>query len=139
MAKLKFKSVAYGGGSQELEKMSKELGGGFVAALKANQLAEAFISLVARKKKDGPALWDPKQLAVGQILSLKTYYNVTAINGGTITVNDQNGTTMQVSRNIIEKMHSATHFGKEVFMTMTGLADLLEDFSDTIFSACFNK
>ena len=36
MAKMTFKSVAYGGGSKELEKMSNELSGEFVATMQAN-------------------------------------------------------------------------------------------------------
>ncbi len=56
-----------------------------------------------------------------------------------ITVVDQNGTTMQVSRNIIEKMASGSHFAKEVPMNMTALAELLETLSDTVFTVCFHK
>jgi hypothetical protein len=107
----------------------------------ANQLANAFISLVARKKtaKAGAPLWDTTKFAVGQILSMRTYYNVKAIAGNVITVEDQNGTTMQVSQNIVEKMASGTHFAKEVPMNMTGLAELLETFSDTVFTVSFHK
>lgn len=47
-AKMEFKAVAYAGGSENLEKISKALGGVFVTALLANQLANAFISLVSR-------------------------------------------------------------------------------------------
>lgn len=135
VAKLKFKAVAYTGGSDSLQQIAKNLNGEFVTALLANQLANAFISLVARKQtaKAAAPLWDPKQLAVGQVLSMRTYYNVKIIAENTLTVEDQNGTTMQVSRNIVEKMASGTHFAKEVPMTMTGLAELLEGFSDTVF------
>lgn len=70
---------------------------------------------------------------------MSTYYNVTGIAGDSITVDDQNGTTMQVSKNIIEKMSSGTHFNKEVAMSMTALAELLENFFDTVFTVCFHK
>lgn len=49
VAKLKFKAVAYTGGSDSLQQIAKNLNGEFVTALLANQLANAFISLVARK------------------------------------------------------------------------------------------
>lgn len=81
---------------------------------------------VAKKAKAGPALWDTKQFAVSQILSQTTYYNVTAVDGGRVTVQDQHGNLMHVSRDIVEKMASGTHFVKEVPMNMTGLAELLE-------------
>ncbi len=70
---------------------------------------------------------------------MRTYYNVTGIAGDIITVVDQNGTTMHVSRNIIEKMASGSHYAKEVAMNMTALAELLETLSDTVFSVCFHK
>ena len=46
---------------------------------------------------------------------------------------------MHVSRDIVEKMASGTHFAKEVAMNMTGLAELLEQCSDTIFTVQFHK
>ena len=58
-----FKAVAYKGGSDSLKKIAQALNGEFVTALLSNQLANAFISLVSRKKKAGKPLWDPKQLA----------------------------------------------------------------------------
>ena len=46
---------------------------------------------------------------------------------------------MHVSKDILEKMWSATHFTKEVPMNMTGLAELLTTVSDTIFTVQFRK
>ncbi|TNV81452.1 hypothetical protein FGO68_gene12261 [Halteria grandinella] len=46
---------------------------------------------------------------------------------------------MNVSKDIIEKMASGTHFAKEVAMNMTTLAELLETFSDTVFTVAFQK
>jgi hypothetical protein len=79
-----------------------------------------------KKGKAQPALWDTKQFAVGQMLSQTTYYNVKEIAGDRITVEDQHGGLMHVSRDIVEKMASATHYAKEVGTNMTGLAELLE-------------
>jgi hypothetical protein len=41
--KLKFKSIAYGSGSESLTKMAKELGGNSEEILEPNQLSSAFI------------------------------------------------------------------------------------------------
>ncbi len=60
------------------------------------------------------------------MLSQTTYYNVKEIAGDRITVEDQHGGLMHVSRDIVEKMASATHYAKEVGTNMTGLAELLE-------------
>ena len=46
---------------------------------------------------------------------------------------------MNVSRDIVEKMASGSHSAKEVAMNMTGLAELLETFSDTVFTVTFYK
>jgi predicted transcriptional regulator len=46
---------------------------------------------------------------------------------------------MHVSKDIVEKMLSGTHFSKEVAMNMTALAELLETFSDSIFTVSFHK
>jgi hypothetical protein len=46
---------------------------------------------------------------------------------------------MHVSRDIIENMHSATHFKTTVPMNMTSLAELLETVGDTVFSVRFHK
>lgn len=70
---------------------------------------------------------------------MTTYYNVKQIGADRITVEDQNGTTMHVSQNIIEKMASGTHHAKEVGMNMTALAELLETCKDTVFTCCFHK
>ena len=46
---------------------------------------------------------------------------------------------MYVSRDIIEKMNSASHFKTAVHMSMTALAELLESVGDTVFSVRFHK
>ena len=46
---------------------------------------------------------------------------------------------MQVSKDILEKMDSASHFEKEVPLTMTQLAELMETCGDTVFTVVFHK
>lgn len=68
-----------------------------------------------------------------------SYYHVKALRGGDVVVDDHNGDNKTVSKEILEKWASATHFEKEVGMNMTGLAELIETFSDTVFTVCFHK
>ena len=91
---------------------------------------------VVRKEKP---LWDTKQLAPEQWLSQTAYLTVKDITGSRITVENSFGQTMHVSRDIIEKMHSADHFKTSVPMNMTSLAELLESVGDTVFSVKFHK
>ena len=46
---------------------------------------------------------------------------------------------MHVSKDILEKMDSASHFAKEVSMNMTELAELIEAAGDTVFTISFRK
>jgi len=46
---------------------------------------------------------------------------------------------MHVSKDILEKMHSGTHYKTTVAMNMTALAELLESVGDTVFSVIFHK
>jgi len=91
---------------------------------------------VVRKEK---TLWDTKQLAPEQWLSQTAYLTVKDITGSRITVENSFGQTMHVSKDIIEKMHSANHFKTSVPMNMTSLAELLESVGDTVFSVRFHK
>lgn len=84
------------------------------------------------KRKNAP-LWDCSKIAVGQWLSQTQYYHVTAIDGNRVTVENQWGNLMHVSKDIVEKMWSADHYDKEQGMTMTALAELIDTFSDTVF------
>lgn len=70
---------------------------------------------------------------------MRIYYKVKEINGDQITVHDQYGNTILVSKNILEKMNSGNHFEKEVHLNKTSLAELLFTFSDTVFQICFHK
>ena len=91
---------------------------------------------VVRKEKP---LWDTKQLAPEQWLSQTAYLTVKDITGSRVTVENSFGQTMHISRDIIEKMHSADHFKTSVPMNMTSLAELLESVGDTVFSVKFHK
>jgi hypothetical protein len=64
-------------------------------------------------------LWDTSKFAVGQYLSQNAYYTVTAIEGNTISIQNSFGDEMQVSKDILEKMDSASHFEKKISLTMT--------------------
>ena len=46
---------------------------------------------------------------------------------------------MDVSKDILEKMDSGTHFSKEVAMNMTDLAELITTCGDTVFTVQFHK
>ena len=46
---------------------------------------------------------------------------------------------MDVSKDILEKMDSATHFSKEMAMNMTDLAELMTTCGDTVFTVQFHK
>ena len=62
-----------------------------------------------------------------------------AIEGSRITVENSYGNQMYVSRDILEQMYSATHYAKDVAMTMTTLAEQLESAGDTVISVQFRK
>ena len=44
---------------------------------------------------------------------------------------------MNVSRDIVESMHSADHYEREVFMNMTNLAEVLQSVKDNVFTVQF--
>jgi hypothetical protein len=84
-------------------------------------------------------LWDTKKFEEGQYLSQLAYYTVTAIEAGSIEVKTQHGDLLDVSKDILEKMHSASHYKHEFPMTMTELAEKLEGAGDTVFTVNFRK
>ena len=92
--------------------------------------------LLKKIKRDKP-LWDTKQFKVDQFFSQTAYMNVKAIDDNRVTVKNSYGGEMIVSRDILENMHSADHFKKEVPMNMTGLAELLHSVQDRIFTVQF--
>jgi len=64
---------------------------------------------------------------------------VTAIDAKKITVRNSFGHELEVSKDILEKMHSAGHYEREKPMNMTELAELLESMGDTCFTVNFRK
>jgi hypothetical protein len=80
---------------------------------------------IVKKKPYGAPLWDIKKFAPDQYFSQTSYYRVINIDGKKLTVENQYGNILYVSKDIIEKMDSGNHFAKEVPMTMTELADIL--------------
>lgn len=99
-------------------------------------------AVAGKSKKAAPKqepLWDTKQFEMGQWMSSLAYYKVTAIEAKAITVKNSFGEELQVSKDILEKMHSADHFEKERNMNMTELAELLESAGDTCFTVSFRK
>ena len=65
--------------------------------------------------------------------------NVKEIDGKRITVENSFGDRMYVSRDILEQMESADHYEKEVQMTKTELAELLQGVQDHVFTVYFHK
>ncbi len=61
------------------------------------------------------------------------------IAGNRITVENQFGNTLYVSKDILEGMYSGDHFENEVAMNMTSLAELLQSVQDHIFTVTFRK
>ena len=90
-------------------------------------------------KRTTKPLWDTKKFEKDQFFSQTTYLNVKEIAGNRITVENQFGNTLYVSKDILEGMYSADHFKNEVGMNMTGLAELLQSVQDHIFTVTFRK
>ena len=58
--------------------------------------------------REGPK-WDLSKLAMGQFLSMTSYMTVIGT-GNMITVKNQHGHVMQMSKSLVETMYSATHY-----------------------------
>ena len=54
-----------------------------------------------------------------------------------VTVRNQYGHVMQMSKELIETMYSADHFEREIPLNMTGLAELLQNVQDNVFTIEF--
>ena len=90
-------------------------------------------------KRTTKPLWDTKKFEKDQFFSQTTYLNVKEIAGNRITVENQFGNTLYVSKDILEGMYSGDHFENEVAMNMTSLAELLQSVQDHIFTVTFRK
>ena len=89
------------------------------------------------KQRNGPK-WDMSKLEMGQFLSMTSYMTVLNMTG-LVSVRNQHGSTMQMSKELLETMYSAQHYDREVAMNMTGLAELLQSVQDIIFTVKFKK
>ena len=89
------------------------------------------------KHKDGPK-WSLDKLEMNQYLSMTSYMTVVNI-GDMVSVRNQYGSNMQMSKELLESMYSATHYSAEVALNMTGLAELLMSVQDVVFSINFKK
>ena len=96
------------------------------AAKKPIAKAEKPASPVAHKLKvrEGPK-WNLAKLEMGQFLSMTSYMTVIGM-GNRVTVKNQFGHIMEMSKSLIETMYSATHYEREIALNMTGLAELLQ-------------
>ena len=73
--------------------------------------------------KTGKPLWNPKKLEVEDIFSCISYLKVEKIDGNQITVNNHQGGSWFITKDIISRdMWSAEHFDKEVKCGMTDLS-----------------
>ena len=95
--------------------------------------------IVKEVKREGEPLWDKDQFEAKQWFSQTAYWTVRSIEGNQVRVQNSYGMQMDVSKDMLEKMWSANHFEKEVAMTMTELAELMENLGDTVFSVQFRK
>lgn len=101
-------------------------GGDNVAVTKQFIKATSYIlSSVLNKGKPAKKLWDSSKFAIGQWFSQTAYLCVRDIKDKAITVENQYGDKLTVTKDILEKMYSATHFKQEVPCTMTELAEVL--------------
>ena len=95
---------------------------------------------VAKAKRTGKPLWDPKQLQVGDNFSCISYLNVTNIDGNQVTVKNHMGGSWFISKDLLVRdAWSADHYDKEVKCTMTDLSEILESCQDTILKVSFRK
>lgn len=84
-------------------------------------------------------LWDISKIESGQFVSQTAYLRVTSISARSVTVENSYGKTICVSRDILEHMHSADHYDREVPMNMTELNELLSSVGDHVFTVTFRK
>jgi hypothetical protein len=83
------------------------------------------------------ALWDKKNLAVGNWFSSTSYFQVKDIKGNEVkTVCDKK--EVVVSKDILEQeMHNAAVFAKEEKLALTKVVKILKEAKSTAFTICF--
>jgi len=86
--------------------------------------------------------WDINKMEKDQFLSETCYYKVERIlNNSEVEVDvvDHKGMKIRTNIEVLKEYFSADHYSREVPMTMTGLADILENCRDNVFTCCFHK
>lgn len=90
------------------------------------------------KKKDEPN-WDFSKLAVGNTFSGTNYYLTSDIKGDQV-ITKCSGKDIAVSKDILEyEMYNASVFATEEKITLTQMAELLEEANSTCFTVCFTS
>lgn len=81
-----------------------------------------------------------EEIKVGDRLSEVQYYNVTAVSKDSITVANERGYKIEVTKGVVQEgMYSASQFTEEKKVTRTQLCELLENAGDTVFTVSFHK
>lgn len=76
----------------------------------------------------------------GDHLSEVQYYKVTHVEQDRLTVQNERGYKIEVTKGVIEEgMHSASQYTSEEKVTRTQLCEILERAGDTVFTVCFHK
>lgn len=85
-------------------------------------------------------LWNRDKLEVGNYFSSVSYLKVSNIAGDTVTVENSNGGSWVMSKDLLVRdSWSADHFNEEIKTNMTELAQILTLCKDTIFTVSFTK
>ena len=75
----------------------------------------------------GKPLWDAKKLVADDLFSCISYLKVSKIEGNSITVDNHQGGSWFISKDILEKdMWSGDHFEQEVKCNMSDLSEILQ-------------
>lgn len=86
--------------------------------------------------KDAPK-WDVTKLAVGDTFSGTSYFRTTQDDGSTVQTKSS-GQAITVSKDILQtQMYNASAFGSEEKISLTKVAELLENANTACFTVCF--
>ena len=83
---------------------------------------------------------DASRLVPGEHMYEVTYYTVDRVDNSDVHVTDSKGTKMRISRSLAESsIYTTTQFAKEVKLTRTEMARLIESLGQSAFKVVFNK
>jgi hypothetical protein len=92
---------------------------------------------IEEEKKD-LALWDPKQLQVGNWFSTTMYFDVKYVHRDTVMA-ESNDVLIEVDRVImVEEMNNANVFDKVEKLPFTKVVKVLKEANSSAFSVCFH-